>query len=397
MTSPFLSDAHALADKLIATRRDLHMHPELGFQEFRTARIVAERLVALGYEVVTGVGKTGVVGLVQGGQPGERTVLLRFDMDALPIDEANDVPYRSQTPGVMHACGHDAHVAVGLGVAAVLMKHRAEWGGTVKLMFQPAEEGLGGANAMINDGVLDRIGPPTDRAFGLHVSTWHELGKVAMCVGPMMAGGCMLTITVHGRGGHGAMPEGTIDAVMVAAQIIVALQTVVARNVAADDAGVVSIGSIMAGNAPNVIAETATLRGTLRYFTPEVDALLRRRVPEVALGVAAALGATAEVEFSPGLAATVNAEAPSQVAYAAAVAAVGTEHINMHWRTMGSEDFSAVLARVPGNFFFLGARNDARGLNFPHHNPRFDIDEACLPTGVAILCDTAVRALRGEG
>lgn len=397
MPTPFLADAQTLADELVATRRDLHMHPELGFQEVRTAGIVAQRLAALGYEVVTGVGKTGVVGLLQGEQASDHTVLLRFDMDALPIQEANDVPYRSQTPGVMHACGHDAHVAIGLGVAAVLAKRRSDWGGTVKLMFQPAEEGLGGAMAMIEAGMIDRIGPPAERAFGLHVSSQHPTGTAAMRVGPMMAAAAGFTITVHGRGGHGARPQETIDAVLVAAQIVVALQTIVARNVPPEETAVVTVGSITAGTVGNVIAETAVMRGTIRSFTPETKAILRWRVPEVAAGIAAAFGATVDVHVTDGVDATVNAEAPTHLAYASVAEVLGAENVDLTYQTTGGEDFSAVLARVPGNFFFLGARDDARGLNAPHHNPYFDIDEACLPQGVAILCDTAVRALRGEG
>ena len=396
MSHPYLADAEALAEELTATRRDLHMHPEMGFQEVRTSGIVADKLNSLGYEVVAGVGKTGVVGLLQGGQPGDRTVLLRFDMDALPIEEANDVPYRSQTPGVMHACGHDAHVAIGLGVADVLAKHRDQLPGTIKLMFQPAEEGLGGALAMISDGVIDRIGPPADRAIGLHVSSMHPLGTAAMRVGPMMAAGARLTITVHGKGGHGAMPHQTVDAVVVAAQIVNMLQTIMARNVDPEDIGVVTIGSIHAGEAGNVIAETAVMQGTIRSFTAETKALLRRRVPEIAEMTAAALGATVTVEIGEGIDATVNAEAPTLVMADAARALLGTDNVSMDFRTTGGEDFSAVLARVPGNFFFLGARNDEKGINAPHHNPRFDIDEACLPQGVAILCDAATRILRGE-
>lgn len=397
MTTPFLADAQALADELTAIRRDLHMHPELGFQEFRTAGIVAEQLNALGYEVVTGVGKTGVVGLLPGGQPGDRTVLLRFDMDALPIEDAKAVPYRSQTPGVMHACGHDAHVAVGLGVAKVLAKYREQLPGTIKLMFQPAEEGLGGALAMIRDGVIDRIGPPADRALGLHVSSMHPFGTAAMRTGPMMAASSGLTITVNGKGGHGAMPHQTVDAVVVAAQIIVALQTIVARNVDPDETGVVTIGSIVAGNAGNVIADTATMRGTIRSFTPEIKALLRRRVPEIAQGIAATFGATTDVQINEGVDATVNAAAPTQLVHDVAAAVLGAGQIDINFRTTGGEDFSAVLARVPGNFFFLGAGNEARGITAPHHNPCFDIDERCLPQGVAILCETARQILSGQG
>ncbi|NJN15636.1 MAG: amidohydrolase [Oscillochloris sp.] len=394
MTSPFLNEAESMYDELVAIRRDLHMHPELGFQEVRTAKIVAEKLGGLGYEVQTGVGKTGVVGLLQGGQPGDKVVLLRFDMDALPIEEANDVPYRSQTPGVMHACGHDAHVAVGIGVATVLAKHRDQIPGTIKLMFQPAEEGLGGAMAMINDGLLN--GPDVDYALGLHVSSWHPLGTAVVRSGALLAASDKLEITVHGHGGHGAQPQQTVDAVLVAAQIIVALQTVVSRNINPDEPAVVTIGAIHAGQAGNVIAETAELKGTIRCFSQEVRQVLHRRIREVAEGVAAGLGAKVDVTIIIGVDPTISAPAPTAVVYKAALEVFSEEKINTTFRTTGGEDFSAVLERVPGNFFMLGARNEERGLTYPHHNPRFDIDESCLPKGVAILCDAAVRCLAGE-
>ncbi len=391
MTTPFLAEAEAISDDIVAIRRDLHMHPELGFQEIRTARIVAERLGALGYEVVTGVGKTGVVGLLGGGQPGERTVLLRFDMDALPIQEENDVPYRSQTPGVMHACGHDAHVAVGIGVATLLARHRDRIRGTVKLMFQPAEEGLGGAMAMINDGVLK--GPDVDVALGLHVSSNHDTGTAVVRSGAMMAAADKLHILVRGSGGHAAHPDQTVDAVLVAAQIVVALQTIVSRNLNPEEPGVVTIGTFQAGSASNVIAQTAELTGSIRSFSEAVRELLHRRIHEVAGGVAAALGASAEVTITRGVDPTVNAPEPTALVHTIAAEVLGAEQIDTTYRTTGGEDFSAVLVRVPGQFFFLGARDDARGLNAPHHNPRFDIDERCLPSGVAILCEAAVRAL----
>jgi len=391
MTTPFLVEAQELAEDLVAIRRDLHMHPELGFQEVRTARIVAERLGALGYEVVTGVGKTGVVGLLGGGQPGERTVLLRFDMDALPIEEENDVPYRSQAPGIMHACGHDAHVAVGIGVATLLARHRERIGGTVKLMFQPAEEGLGGAHAMIADGVLK--GPDVDVALGLHVSSNHTIGTAVVRSGAMMAAADKLHILVRGKGGHAAHPEQTIDAVVVASQIVVALQTVISRNLNPDDVGVITVGSIQAGNAGNVIADTAELRGSIRSFTEETRELLHRRIAEVARGIADALGAVAETTITRGVDPTVNAPEPTAIVYDVAASVLGSDNIDTTYRTTGGEDFSAVLARVPGQFFFLGARNEARGFSAPHHNPHFDIDETCLPQGVAILCEAAVQVL----
>ena len=395
MPSPFLADAQELRDEVIAIRRDLHMHPELGFQEVRTARIVAEKLSALGYETITGVGKTGVIGLMAGALPGDKTVLLRFDMDALPIEEANDVPYRSQTPGVMHACGHDAHVAIGLGVADVLARHRDSWGGTIKLMFQPAEEGLGGARAMLEDGVLK--GPDVDIALALHVSSGHPTGTAVIHSGAIMAAGDGLTITVHGRGGHGARPHETIDAVLVASHIVVGLQTIVARNLNPEDVGVISMGIIQAGTAGNVIAETATIRGSIRSFTPAARQLMHRRAREVAEGIAAAHGATAEVAIRIGVDAVMCAEEPTEQVYQAATEVLGAEQIDTRFRDTASEDFSAVLSAVPGNYFFLGAQDNARGLNAPHHNPHFDIDEGCLPLGIAILSDSAVRILADEG
>ena len=395
MTKSWLDEAEELRDELVAIRRDLHAHPELAFQEVRTAGIVAGRLGELGYEVVTGVGKTGVVGLLAGEQSGDRTVLIRFDMDALPIHEENDVPYRSQAPGVMHACGHDAHVAVGLGVAKLLSRRQGELRGTVKLMFQPAEEIGRGALAMIADGVLD--GPPVDLALGLHVSSMHPIGTAVVHDGPLLAGADLFEIVVRGRGGHGARPHDTVDAVLVASQIVVALQSIVGRNVNPMDEAVVTIGSIHAGEAGNVIAETATMRGTLRSYKAEVHGLLRQRVQELASGIAASFGATAEVTTTAGLAPTVNAPGPSEVVRRVAGSVLGEDKINTTWRTMGGEDFGAVLAKVPGSFFMLGARNDERGLNYAHHNPRFDIDDSCLPAGVAILCESAARCLEGEG
>jgi amidohydrolase len=393
MAARFLADAQALADEMVAIRRDLHAHPELGFQEVRTARIVADQLDALGYEVVTGVGKTGVVALMSGGKAGDRTVLLRFDMDALPIEEANDVPYRSQTPGVMHACGHDAHVAVGLGVARILAGQRESWGGTIKLMFQPAEEGLGGAMAMIDDGVLS--GPKVDVALALHVSSGHPLGRAVVRSGALLAAADLFEVAIKGHGGHGARPHETVDAVLVASHIVVALQAIVARNLNPEDVGVVTVGSVQAGNAGNVVADQALLRGTVRAFDEATRAHIHRRIAEIAASVAQAFGATAETRQTFGTDVTSCAPGPTEVVYAAAREVLGEENINTTFRTTGGEDFSAVLSRVPGNFFFIGARNDERGLNAPHHNPHFDIDERCLPLGAAILCDAAVRCLEG--
>ncbi len=259
-------------------------------------------------------------------------------------------------------------------------------------MFQPAEEGLGGAKAMIEDGVLK--GPNVDVALGLHVSSQIPLGRAAFRTGPMMAASDRLDVTVRGKGGHAAHPDGTVDAVLVASQLVVALQTIVSRNLNPDASGVVTVGALHAGDAANVIAETATLRGSIRSFDPEVRTLLHQRLREIAAGVAQSFGATIDVTITLGVDATVNAAAPTTLVHEVAKDVFGDEQIDPTFRTMGSEDFSAVLAAVPGNFFFLGARNDERNLNFPHHNPRFDFDEACMPQGVAVLCEAAVRALK---
>jgi amidohydrolase len=248
---------------------------------------------------------------------------------------------------------------------------------------------------MIRDGVLE--GPNVDVALGLHVSSTFPTGTAVVRSGAMMAAADEIHIVVHGRGGHAAHPEQAIDAVLVGAQIVCALQTIISRNLNPEETGVITIGSLQAGKAHNVIADTATLRGSIRSFSQEVRELLHRRVTEVAEGIATTFGARADVQIRLGVDPTVNAPGPTAVVHEVASAVLGESQINTTYRTTGGEDFSAVLARVPGNFFFLGARDDERGLNFPHHNPRFDIDEACLPSGVAILCESAVRCLNGEG
>jgi amidohydrolase len=247
---------------------------------------------------------------------------------------------------------------------------------------------------MIADGVLSR--PDVDVALGLHVSSNHDVGTAVVRSGAMMAAADKLQIIVRGRGGHAAHPDQTIDAVLVASQIVVALQTIVSRNLNPEEVGVITVGSIKAGNASNVIAETAELQGSIRSFSEETRELLHRRIREVAGGIATTFGATAEVTVRRGVDATVNAPEPTAVVYDIAAEVFGADKIDTTYRTTGGEDFSAVLARVPGNYFFLGARNDAKGFNFPHHNPRFDIDETCLPKGVAVLCEAALRWLKDD-
>jgi len=381
--------------ELVATRRDLHAHPELGFQERRTAALVAERLAGLGYQVTTGVGKTGVVGVLRGTgagpEPG-RTVLLRADMDALPILEANDVPYRSTAPGVMHACGHDAHVAIGLAVARRLAADRGAWRGTVKFAFQPAEEGGNGALAMIEDGVLEN--PHVDAAFGLHVMNNLPLGRIAATGGPIMGSVDKFTILIHGKGGHAAMPHEAVDPVLAASHVVAALQSMVSRSTDPFDQLVVSVTQIKAGDAFNVIPETAELAGTVRSMGGRPYEEAPRRLTAIATGVAAALGCTASVDYVRQTPATLNDDVMARLAARVAAELVGETSVLTSARTLGGEDFSFFLQRVPGCFAWVGSQNPAKGFDAPHHSPRFDIDEDAMPTAVELLDRLARECLR---
>ena len=388
----YFSLAQELAPQLIAWRRDLHQHPELGFQEHRTAELVARHLEGLGIRVTRGVGKTGVVGVIEGAGPGP-VVLLRFDMDALPIEEKTGLPFASQHPGLMHACGHDGHTAIGMGVAEMLARTRENWPGTVKLLFQPAEEGAGGAKATIRDGVLEN--PRPDAAFALHLWNQFPLGKVVAQAGPLMAAADRFELTIRGKGGHGAAPEEAIDAVVVGAEVVNALHHIVSRNIPPHKTAVLTVGSFHAGNAFNVIAEQAMMEGTLRTFESEVRAVLIRRMEEVLAGITAAHGAefAFEVREDVFVPAVINDAQMTAIARAA----IQEEHLDVEIMPitpiMVSEDMSEILNRVPGCFLLLGAapKGGARG---PHHNPRFDINEAALPQGATLLAATAVKFLQ---
>ena len=386
--------ATAELDLLIRTRRDLHRHPELGFEEHRTAGIVAERLRAAGFEVKTGVAETGVVGTLRGGGGEGPTLLLRADMDALPIAEECAHDFVSTRAGVMHACGHDAHVAIGLAVAERLARTRQEWGGTVRYVFQPAEEGGGGALRMVEEGVLDGV----DAALGLHVWLGMESGVVGVVEGPFMASAGSFEITLRGRGGHGALPHETIDAVLVGSQVVVALQSIVARNVSPLEPAVVSVGTFQAGTAQNVIADGARLTGTVRAFDVEACAELPRRIERVVAGVCSALGAGYGFDYVQDTPPTINDPALAESVRLAAEEAVGAGRVRTgpDVRTMASEDFGEFLLRVPGCYFFVGARNEARGAVHPHHSPRFDVCEDALPVAVEVLERAARRVLDGR-
>ncbi len=388
MPIDFAAEAQALRDELVARRRDFHRHPELAFEEVRTAGVVAGALRDLGLEVRAGVGKTGVVGLLEGAHDGP-TVLIRADMDALPIHEENNVEYASTAPGKMHACGHDGHTAVALAVARMLNAHRDRMAGRVQFVFQPAEETAGGAQAMIDDGALDGLNPAV--SLGLHFWSGLETGKLAIAEGPIMAAADIFRVKVRGYGGHGGAPHETRDPVVAAAQIIVALQSIVSRNISPLDAAVLSIGRVHAGEGFNVIPGEADMRGTLRTYRPEVRETLIARMDAVVSGVAAAMGceATLEVEsLAPPVRndPTVTAQARRAVADALGASALGAD-----LRLMVAEDVSLFLERAPGCFMFVGSGNPAKGTDYPHHHPRFDLDEDALPVAAAALAAAAAR------
>ncbi len=312
-------------------------------------------------------------------------------MDALPIQEESDAPYRSQTPGVMHACGHDGHTAIGMGVAQLLARRRADLAGRVKLVFQPAEEGGGGALAMVADGVLDN--PAPSAAFGMHLWSRLPLNQVIVQSGPLWAALVAFQLNVRGRGGHGAVPHETIDASVVAAHILVAWQTIVARSIDPTETAVVSVGTLHSGDVNNVISSHAEMTGTIRTFKPEVEALVMQRMAEIADGICAAFGATAQLTFPFTVPATVNSEAGAAVVRHVAEELFGPEQIAAITPMMVSEDMSEFLDRAPGCYVLVGASDPELGWHSPHHNPSFDFDERVLPTGVALMAGTALAYL----
>ncbi|MGZ3585124.1 MAG: M20 metallopeptidase family protein [Ktedonobacterales bacterium] len=382
--------AVALTDQLVADRRHFHRHPELGLQEHETAAYVAKRLQKLGIDHQTGIAQTGIVGLIQGAHPG-RTVLLRADMDALPLTEETGAEYASERPGVMHACGHDGHTAILLAVAEILSRRRDQLNGTVKLVFQPAEEGPGGAEPMIAAGVMES--PHVDACFGLHLANESPVGQIIVQGGPVQASADTFDIVVHGVGGHGAMPEQTVDAVAIGAAIVNELQRLISREVSPRDTAVVTVGSFHAGTRHNIIAKRAVLEGTLRTLNADTRAFLQSRIREVATHVAQAARATCDVSFGLGYPITINDEAMAAFARGVAQTIVPPEHVHGSQPIMGSEDMSYFLNAAPGCFAYLGSANPERNLHHPHHSPLFDFDEACLPIGAELLSQLAISYL----
>jgi amidohydrolase len=384
-------EAQNLFEYTQGLRRDFHRFPELGFQERRTAGIVIRELSALGLEIHTGMAETGVVALIEGKQPG-RVVLLRFDMDALPIQEQSGVDYVSQNPGVMHACGHDGHIAIGLTVARLLHASRAEWNGAVKLVFQPAEEGLGGAKRMVAEGLLEN--PAPDVALGLHVWNERPIGWIGLTPGPMMSAAETFKVRLTGKGGHAAAPHLAVDPVLAAMQVVTGLQAIVSRNVAPLQTAVVSVTTIHAGEVFNVIPSQVEMQGTIRTFEPAVRQRVLRRFEQIVSGVAAAFECEAQIELTPVSPAVVNDAVVTQRVHEIARNLLPDHQISSEERTMGSEDMSYILEQVPGCFIFIGSANAELGLNAAHHHPRFDFDEQVLPRAVALLEACTLSYLR---
>ena len=390
----FLSEAQSQFEYTQALRRDFHAHPELGFHEVRTAGIVARELAALGLEMHTGVAGTGVVALIEGVTSGP-TILVRADMDALPITEETGAEYASRNAGVMHACGHDGHTAILLTVAKMLHAHRHELTGTVKLIFQPAEEGMGGAEKMIESGILDS--PKVDLALGLHLWNEKAVGWYGIANGPAMAGAEIFKIKVIGKGGHGAVPHLSMDPILAAAQIVCALQGIVSRNVAPLQTAVVSVCTIHGGETFNVIPPAVELTGTIRTFEPEVRARVLQRFDEIVHWVAESMECQVELDLQRLTPTTVNQAKTSGLIQEVARQLFPEGIIDSaNFVTMGSEDFAFILEKVPGCFFFIGSANPDKGLDAGHHHPKFDFDEVVLPRAAALMSEAVFTLLSNK-
>jgi amidohydrolase len=389
LMTDYMQEARNHFDYAQTVRRDLHQHPELGFKEFRTSQLVTKALLELGIEVTAGVAETGVVGVLEGSRPG-KTVLIRFDMDALPIVELSETDYVSQNPGVMHACGHDGHVAIGLTVAKILAAHRQDIKGCIKFIFQPAEEGMGGAKKMIEEGVLEN--PRPDYALAMHLWNEKPVGWAGAAPGPVMAGAELFRIVIHGKGGHGAMPHQTIDPILAASQVVLSLQSIVSRNVSPLKTAVVSVTQFNAGDAYNVIPQEVELRGTIRTFEHDVRETVLRRFEEIVKNSSEAMGCDAELEIWGLTPALINNLRIANVAQEI-LGENQAKEIDSNYQTMASEDMAEFLNHIPGLFLMVGSADPDRGLSYAHHHPRFDFDEQALIYGAGWISSLAIGLL----
>ena len=375
-----------IKNTIIATRRDIHKHPELSFKEFRTSKLVADKLESYGIKVERNIGKTGVVGTLIG-KEGKKTIALRADMDALPIQETGDASYKSINDGIMHACGHDAHVAMLLGAAEALSNMKDKITNNIKFIFQPAEEGYGGARFMIEDGALDNV----DEIYGLHVWNYQESGTVGVQSGPVMAAADIFTIKIKGIGGHGATPQGTIDCVIVASHLIQALQTIVSRNTNPLESTVVTVGQINGGYNFNIIADEIVLKGTTRAYTYKNKELIKKRMKDIISGIEKTFGAKIKLQYKDGYPPVINNETATKNLEDAAKNVVGNKVIKPYL-SMGGEDFSYFAEKIPGCFFFLGtAPKNSAPMSVPQHCSHFDIDEEAMLIGSSIFIEVACK------
>jgi len=383
-------------EEMVATRRRLHRNPELGFHETETAALVAARLRGIeGVEDIhEGVGGTGVTALIRGARPGS-VLLCRADIDALPIHEITGASYASTRDGVMHACGHDGHTSILLTVARVLAAHRDEFAGTAFLVFQPAEEILTGARAMLDDGVMDLAGGPVAATLGLHLSNWLPLGTVGVRVGPSFAAVDRFNATIVGRGGHGALPHQAVDPIVTAAEAVLALQRIVSRELSPLEQAVLSVCRVDGGSAFNIIPQEVQLEGTVRTFNPAVRAAIAAKMERVLTGVALAGEARHELLIEPGPPAVVNSSAMCEVVRQAAIPVVGSENVIESDPTMGGDDVALFLERAPGCYFLVGSSDPSRGYDAAHHHPRFNFAEEALTTAATVFADAALAYLRG--
>ena len=373
-------------NKIIKIRRDIHKHPELSFQEFRTAKLVSDSLKKFGLEVDENIGKTGVVGILKGARPG-KTIAFRADMDALPIKETSDLSYKSVNDGVMHACGHDAHTAMLLVAAEILSKNIEQISGKIKFIFQPAEEGFGGAKFMIDDGALEGV----EEIYGLHVWNYQESGTIGLKSGPVMAAADKFEIIINGIGGHGAAPQGTVDCVVVSSYLIQSLQTIVSRNTNPIDSTAITIGQINGGYNFNIIADKVILKGTARSYTEENRLMIKKRLQEIINGTESMFNAKIELIYEDGYPPVINDIATTKKLSRIANKIVGNKLISPYL-SMGGEDFSYFAQKVPGCFFFLGTMPDGKDkMSTPHHCSHFDIDEDSMVIGTSVFVELALQ------
>jgi len=373
-------------NKIIKIRRDIHKHPELSFQEFRTAKLVSDSLKKFGLEVDENIGKTGVVGILKGARPG-KTIAFRADMDALPIQETSDLSYKSVNDGVMHACGHDAHTAMLLVAAEILSKNIEQISGKIKFIFQPAEEGFGGAKFMIDDGALEGV----EEIYGLHVWNYQESGTIGLKSGPVMAAADKFEIIINGIGGHGAAPQGTVDCVVVSSYLIQSLQTIVSRNTNPIDSTAITIGQINGGYNFNIIADKVILKGTARSYTEENRLMIKKRLQEIINGTESMFNAKIELIYEDGYPPVINDIAATKKLSRIANKIVGNKLISPYL-SMGGEDFSYFAQKVPGCFFFLGTMPDGKDkMSTPHHCSHFDIDEDSMVIGTSVFVELALQ------